>query len=228
MECCIIPTMLLRRAVRPLFRFAFHLLYHQLAFTYDLVSALVSRGHWRGWTRAAIPRLLGARVLEVPCGTGNLLLDLCMAGYAPIGVDLSPAMMRIAQGKLKRARGNAPLVRARVQALPFACGAFDSIVMTFPPEFIFDQGAFAELRRVLHDGGRLIWVDAGRLLPYDFPSRALNRALDTVSGESRFADVARELLTRAGFESSVEMVRDEASVVFVATATAFDNPMPLC
>ncbi len=211
--------MLLRRVLRPLLRFAFHLFYNPFAFIYDFVSAVVSRGHWREWTRAAIPRLAGARVLEVPCGTGNLLLDLVAAGYHPIGVDLSASMIKISRGKLRRANVEVPFIRARVQELPFACGAFDSIVMTFPADFIFDPRAFAEMRRVLVDRGRLIWVDAGRLLPHDAWSRVLNRAFDMVGGERRFQQIAQETLSRAGFESEIETVRDDASVVLVVTAT---------
>lgn len=209
---------MLRHAWRAFLRLAFHLFYNPFAFTYDFVSAIVSRGHWRAWTRAAIPRIVGTRVLEVPCGTGNLLLDLSAAGYAPIGVDLSAAMIRIARSKVQRTHAHARIVRARVQALPFARGAFDSIVMTFPAHFIFDPRAFAEMHRVLDDGGRLIWVDAGRLLPHDLWGRVLNRALDAVSGEGHFARVASELPARAGFEAQIEWVRDDASVVAVVTA----------
>jgi len=219
-------------------RFAFHLFYNSFAFTYDLVSAIVSRGHWRAWTRAALPHIVGARVLEIPCGTGNLLLDLRAAGYAPIGVDLSAAMLNITRGKFQRAAHperhpersvaeskeakskDAPILRARVQALPFSNRVFDSITMTFPPGFARDPRAFAELRRVLDDGGRLIWVDAARLLPRDGMSRLLNAALDAVGGSGApFEDFAHEILARAGFASKIERVQDDTSVVIVIVAT---------
>jgi ubiquinone/menaquinone biosynthesis C-methylase UbiE len=200
-------------------RFAFHLFYNPFAFSYDFVSALVSRGHWRAWTRAAIPHLVGSRVLEIPCGTGNLLLDLCAAGYAPIGVDLSPAMLRITQTKLRRANTVATLSRAQVQKLPFAAGVFDSVVMTFPPGFVHDPLTFTELHRVLADEGRLIWVDAGRLLRRDALSRVLDGALDAVGGSGLpFADFARSTMTPAGFDVRVEQVRDDASIIIVAIA----------
>ncbi|MBI4788520.1 MAG: methyltransferase domain-containing protein [Chloroflexi bacterium] len=227
-----------RRVIQPLLRFAFHLFYNPFAFTYDFVSAVVSRGHWRAWTRAAIPRITGTRVLEVPCGTGNLLLDLIAAGYTPVGVDLSPWMIRITRSKilakvpstpLRSAQDEPsqgfPLVRARVQRLPFPPRAFDTVIMTFPPELIYDPEALAEFRRVLDDQGRLIWVDAGRLLPFALWSRVLNRALDAVGGGDQesahrsFAERARELLAGGGFEAQTEWVRDDASIVAVVTAT---------
>jgi ubiquinone/menaquinone biosynthesis C-methylase UbiE len=199
-------------------RFAFHHFYNTFAFTYDFVSVIISRGHWRAWTRTAIPRIIGTRVLEIPCGTGNLLIDLRMAGYAPIGTDLSPSMLRITRGKMRQTNVNASILRARAQLLPFSNQSFDSIVMTFPPGFIYDPHVLAEFRRLLDDDGRLIWVDAGRLLPHDFFSRLLNHAFDAVGGDEKFSHGASELLTRAGFESKIETVRDEASVVMVAVA----------
>ncbi len=202
-----------------LLRLAFHLFYNPFAFTYDTVSAIVSRNHWRDWARAAIPCIVGTRVLEIPCGTGNLLLDLCAAGYRPIGVDLSAAMISISRRKLRNANGKARLARVRAQALPFPTAAFDSILMTFPPGFVFDPYALAELHRVLDERGRLIWVDAGRLLPRDAWSRALNAALDATSADGNFERVAQEVLSRAGFEAKVETVRDDASVVMVVIAT---------
>ena len=200
-------------------RLAFHLFYNSFAFTYDLVSAIVSRGQWRAWTRAALPHIVGARVLEIPCGTGNLLLDLRAAGYAPIGADLSAAMLNITRGKFRRAPVDAKILRVRAQVLPFPNRAFDSITMTFPPGFARDPRAFAELHRVLDDGGRLIWVDAGRLLPRDGISRLLNAALDAVGGSGiAFEDFACEMLARAGFASKIERVQDDTSVVIVVIA----------
>ena len=164
------------------------------------------------------------------------------AGYAPVGVDLSPAMIRITRAKILakvhrpadpsaslKTRGapsqGFPLVRARAQGLPFPARSFDTIIMTFPPEFIYDAEALAEFRRVLDDHGRLIWVDAGRLLPNALWSRLLNRALDAVGGGDEilardgFAHRAAKLLAPGGFEAETEWVRDDASVVAVVTAT---------
>jgi ubiquinone/menaquinone biosynthesis C-methylase UbiE len=222
---------MLRRLARPLLRFAFRQFYNTFAFTYDFVSSVVSRGQWRHWTRAAIPRIAGPRILEVPCGTGNLLLDLVAAGYSPVGLDLSVSMIGISRRKLARARARtrARLVRGRAQTLPFPSGSFDTIVMTFPPEFVYDPRALSEFSRVLVEGGRLVWVDAGRLLPRDAWEKLLNAALDAVSdgdgtSDGRFADAAVELLRRAGLATNLEWVRDETSIVAVLTGVKGAEP----
>ena len=210
--------MLLHRIPLRALRFGFHLFYNPFAFTYDFVSAFVSRGRWRAWTRAAITRLQGARILEVPCGTGNLLLDLRAAGYAPVGVDLSASMLRITRGKLRGA-GVLHLIRARAQALPFPNGAFDSIVMTFPPGFISDPAVVAELRRALDDRGRLIWVDAARFIKPSLWSRFVNPWIGFGGDETAYELQMAHALERAGFDAQIEWVGDDESVVAVAVGT---------
>ena len=173
-------------------RFGYKHFYNRFAFTYDFVSALVSRGDWRTWTAAALPFVRGPHILEVAFGTGNLQLDLHAAGFAPCGVDLSPYMVAITRRKLQARQLPLRLVRARAQQLPFPTGHFDSLVMTFPPGFITDALVLAELRRVLAPAGHLIWVDIPYLYPRDPWSRFLNWAFHITGGAAE--PPAREVL----------------------------------
>ncbi|MFQ6059029.1 MAG: class I SAM-dependent methyltransferase [Anaerolineae bacterium] len=162
--------------------FAFHLLYGPFAWAYDRVSWAVSRGEWRRWQRAVLPRLQGPRVLEIGFGTGDLLVDMAARGYQPWGIDLSPRMVALAARKLRSRGATAHLCRARAQALPFHDAAFDSVATTFPASFINEKETLWEIRRVLRPRGRLIIADGGRLLGRDPLSRFLNWALDVTSG----------------------------------------------
>ena len=45
----------IRREARP--SFAYELLYHPLAWSYDWVAALVSAGKWRDWVLTSLPYL---------------------------------------------------------------------------------------------------------------------------------------------------------------------------
>jgi ubiquinone/menaquinone biosynthesis C-methylase UbiE len=224
----------MRSPLAPLVRRFYKQLYNRFAFTYDLVSSIVSRGEWRAWTQAAIPFTQGhGRVLEIAFGTGNLLLDLLDSGLRPIGVELSPFMIEITQRKFKR-RGTSPsIIRAAVQRLPFPSGHFDSIVMTFPPGFAKDPIAMKEVGRALAEDGSVIWVDAPYLYPRDVWSRLLNWAF-TVTGEApqRCPDeekrlpnqdkpgesqesLPRELLPRDGWCWSVKRVNFQRGYVHV-------------
>jgi ubiquinone/menaquinone biosynthesis C-methylase UbiE len=170
---------------------------------------------------------VGPRVLEVPCGTGNLLLDMLAAGHAPVGVDLSSEMLGITLGKLRRNQRRAPLVRARAQRLPFASGTFDSVVMTFPPGFVSDATAFAEVRRVLDDRGRLIWVDSARFSRPPWWGRLVNEWIGFQGSTAVYETLMREVLAQAGLDARIEWVQDDSSAVVVAIATKAHAPNPL-
>lgn len=203
--------------------FAFEQFYTRFAFTYDAVSAIVSRGAWRAWIRAALPFVRGPRVLELAFGTGNLQVDLYAAGLNPYGIDLSPQMLGLARQKL-RARGlPARLARADVCALPFPSNFFSTLVMTFPPGFVFNPQALYEMWRVLEPQGRLVWVDAAFLESKDWYTRLLNRAFQITGGgadqtrRAHILDAARA--DGAPWHWRIETARLRASSVHIFIAS---------
>lgn len=138
-----------------LIRWLFQRLYHEFAWSYDLIAWLVSGGYWQRWVLAALPALRG-RVLELGCGPGYLQQALA-ARPGVAGLDASPAMLR------RAARFTNRLVRADARRLPFADASFDTVCATFPAEYILDPATHAEIRRVLAPDGQLVIVDGGRL-----------------------------------------------------------------
>ena len=143
-----------------LVRFGFRLLYYEFAWTYDVVSWVVSLGDWRRWQMAAIPFVSGRDVLEIGHGPGHMLLALQNARFEVIGLDLSPFMGRQAQNRTQR---TIPLVRGMVQDLPFEAAVFDTVLSTFPTDYIVDPATLAEVARVLRENGRFVIVPEGHL-----------------------------------------------------------------
>lgn len=187
----------MRQIWRALLRLGFQLLYREMAWSYDVVSWIVSLGRWRDWQRVAMRYAHGPRVLDLAFGTGNLMLDWYTAGAMPVGVDLSPQMARIAAGKLRARDLPLALVRGRAQALPFADAAFDGVISTFPAEFIVQRVVMKEVARVLRPGGRFVVVLGASLTGRDLLSRLIEW-LYFITGQRPPLPPAEELALPAG------------------------------
>lgn len=218
----------LNRSWYKLLRFGFRLLYNEMAWTYDSVSWLVSLGHWREWQRCAIPYLNGRMVLEIAHGPGHLLVDLRNSGYLVNGLDLSSYMGRQARKNLVRADLSVPLTRGDVGALPYASRSFESVVSTFPAEFIIYTDSIRELNRILVPGGRIVIVPEARLTGdgllrrfigwlFAITGQRTEPANDGwlaqlwVEAERRFRDI--------GLEATIEKVELEDSEAMVVVLT---------
>ncbi len=139
-------------------------------YLYRFASTVPFAGQWRAWQRLALPRLKGHDVLELGCGLGDLLVDMAEAGYACHAVEQSPEMVEAARAALKRhhLHKSAAVILGSAQHVPFSDEAFDTVVSTFPSEYMYDTDTIAEVTRVLRPEGRLIVVEGANLLPVGF------------------------------------------------------------
>ena len=142
---------------------AFDRLYHEFAWSYDIVAAAVSRGYWPRWIGAAIPFLGAGPILELGCGTGYLQTALARTTVPYAGLDASPQMLRRARRRLARAALHGHLMQGRAEALPFPDETFSDVVATFPAPYIVQRSTLAEVYRVLRPDGQLLIVDGGQL-----------------------------------------------------------------
>src|SRR5438309_7083456 len=95
----------------------------------------------------------GGVVLEIGCGSGMGLPYLQAHARITVGGDYTMGLLREARRHLP----DANLVRMDAQRLPFVEGAFDAVLMLEMIYYLADQeAAFAECRRVLKPGGRLM------------------------------------------------------------------------
>ncbi len=219
----------MKRAIRNrLLRFAFHLLYNRLAFTYDTVSRLVSLGQWRNWQRTVLPYLddIGSGViLELAHGTGALQVDLLRANCSTVAIDLSPNMGRIARKRLSREGLATDLLRADALSLPFGNGSFAAVISTFPASFILNKDCLVEICRVLELGGRAIIVMSAGL---EGPGlrREFIRFLYRITGQS--TGMASSVASKRAFEGyglSVEPIDVECKGS-VVQLIMLQKPMP--
>ena len=130
---------------------------------YDFINHLLSFNVDRGWRKALLRSLTPVlerpqpRVLDLCCGTGDVLLDLQTVSAAPImGADFCHPMLVSAQAKAAHAGFRAPLVEADALQLPFRDAVLDGISISFGFRNLanYDAG-LRELHRVLKPGGVL-------------------------------------------------------------------------
>jgi ubiquinone/menaquinone biosynthesis C-methylase UbiE len=174
--------------------------YDRLAAHYERALGPFER-RWLGRLRAealgALPA--DARLLEVGAGTG-LNFAHYPRGARGVASEPSREMLRVARGKRERPPG-VRLVQASAEALPFGDGVFDAAFATLvfcsvasPPE------AFAELRRVVRTGGRVVLLEHVRpagLLGYAFDALSL---LTVPLFEDHFNRRTAEEAGRAGLD----------------------------
>lgn len=151
--------------------------FEHIALRYDLANTVLSLGLHRRWKRALVEAVLprpGARirrlrteaagfVLDAGTGTGDLALLAVSGGARVIGVDMSPAMLRMAGRRSDRSGMKIALIRGDLSNLPLADGTVTSVMSAFVLRHLPDLGqAFGELRRVLISGGRIALLEFGR------------------------------------------------------------------
>jgi SAM-dependent methyltransferase len=148
-------------------------------------------------------------VLEVGCGTGRFLAAL--AGRAKAwGVDPSPEMLEVARGRVH----GAGLKLGSAEELPFKDRWFERAAMWLVVHLVERPRAFAELKRVLAPGGRLVIATFD---PVHFDAFWLNELFPSLEAidRARFptAEQLEEELGAAGFgEVRLTRLSQEASI----------------
>jgi ubiquinone/menaquinone biosynthesis C-methylase UbiE len=113
-------------------------------------------------TLAALPNIAGKAVADIGCGTGRYAIQLMRLGAERVaGVDLSPAMLAVAQQKAQKAE--LPIewgVGNLSEHIPIPDATLDAAVCALTLTFVASlRPAFAELARVLKPGGVLVISD---------------------------------------------------------------------
>jgi ubiquinone/menaquinone biosynthesis C-methylase UbiE len=203
--------------MRKLLGVFFHLLYHQFAWTYDLVAAVVSLGRWQDWVLQAQPFLSG-RVLEIGFGPGHLQVALNKSGMEAFGLDESRQMARQARRRLRRGKYPVRLTNGYAQNIPFPGESFDCVAATFPSEYIFEPPTLGEIRRVLRPGGKLLMLPSAWITGQGWLER-LAAELFRVTGQAAALELVlpgmKQRIAGAGFGVRHEMVQARGSKVLV-------------
>ena len=184
---------------------------------------------------SVIPFIEGNRILEIGHGPGHLQRILLSRNLLAVGIDESAQMGSLAKRNLTRfsdsstnnssrvnnehlAYTQVNLTRGIAQHLPFSSESFDTIVATFPTEYITDPHTLAEVKRCLLNRGRLI------VLPAALPKNPFLDWLFKVTHQSptEAVDVVKakfkEPFMDAGFKTEIETLDLKSGLLFIVLA----------
>jgi demethylmenaquinone methyltransferase/2-methoxy-6-polyprenyl-1,4-benzoquinol methylase len=139
-------------------------LFDRTATHYEWICRVMSLGLGQTYRRQALERsglTRGMRVLDVATGTGlvaRAAAEVVGSSRCVVGLDPSRGMLLEARKALP-----VPLVQGVGETLPFPGDSFDFISNAYALRHVGDlEGAFAEYRRVLKPGGRLLILEISR------------------------------------------------------------------
>ena len=139
-------------------------MFGRVAARYDLLNHLLSFNLDKRWRARTVQRvsdvlaLPGAKVLDLCCGTGDVLLSLEArgSGAAMFGSDFCHPMLIEARRKIAAHKLRSPLFEADALALPLAADSLDLITVAFGFRNLTNyRHGLEELARVLKPGGVL-------------------------------------------------------------------------
>jgi demethylmenaquinone methyltransferase/2-methoxy-6-polyprenyl-1,4-benzoquinol methylase len=154
-------------------------MFGRVAHRYDLANHLLSFNidrYWRSRTVAEVRSTLlrpNAKVLDICCGTGDLLIALESArGAACFGSDFCHPMLTAANRKLNRTGLRSTTFESDALRLPVRDASLDLITVAFGFRNLtnYDAG-LVEMRRALRPGG------VAAILEFSQPPNAAFRAL---------------------------------------------------
>jgi demethylmenaquinone methyltransferase/2-methoxy-6-polyprenyl-1,4-benzoquinol methylase len=136
-------------------------MFGRIAGRYDLLNHLLSFNMDKAWRARTVERVAdvlarpNARVLDLCCGTGDVLLALeDRGGRSVLGSDFCHPMLVEANHKIAVKRFKTPLFEADALSLPLADGSLDLITVAFGFRNLanYERG-MKEMLRVLKPGG---------------------------------------------------------------------------
>jgi demethylmenaquinone methyltransferase / 2-methoxy-6-polyprenyl-1,4-benzoquinol methylase len=140
-------------------------LFATIADRYDFITGFLSYGQDRRWKRRLIQlaRLQSSdRVLDLACGTGDIVSAAASHVQSAIGLDVTHRMLQLARDRSGPANAG-HYVTGDMLALPFPDRSFTLVTIGYGLRNVPDlQQSLREIRRVLTPHGRVLSLDFNR------------------------------------------------------------------
>ena len=155
-------------------------MFDSIAPGYDAFNHLTSLGADRAWRRRALREVVGPRVLDEACGTGDFAIAIAKhlgaqgQSASVVGVDISEGMLEVMRRKVEAAglsgavgteSGAGESVQAELGdccALQYPDASFNTVTVAFGVRNFEDrEKALKEVLRVLRPGGHFVMLELG-------------------------------------------------------------------
>ena len=142
-------------------------MFEKIAPRYDLLNRMLSLRQDVIWRRRMVSAMTvpeRGRVVDVACGTGDVIMEIRRQkgpGVKVTGIDFSPGMLSLAKGKVRRKDGrNIALLVGDALALPIHKATIDAVTIAFGIRNIHDKaGALRGFHEVLVPGGMVLVLE---------------------------------------------------------------------
>jgi len=156
----------------------------------------------------------GEQLLDLACGRGGYGLEIAArTGAVLVGVDFSTEAIRQAGENARRAGSTASFQVGELAATGLPAGSCAAVVCVDAIQFDPRPEAYAELRRVLRPGGRVVlttWEARDRADERVVPRL---RAVDTEAGLANAGFVEVEIRERAAWQAAERALWEEAAAL---------------
>jgi SAM-dependent methyltransferase len=169
--------------------------------------------------------VLGARVVDVGCGTGNAALLAAARGARVTGVDPARRLLEVARQEADRRGLEVTFLAGEAAALPLPDASADVVLSVFGVIFAPNaQTAAAELARVTARQGRIVlsaWIPRGAISETNRLGReAVTRALGAPAALPPFPWHDRDALAELFAPHGFSVTADEHSLSFTAASAS--------
>lgn len=207
-------------------------LFATIADRYDFITRFLSYGQDRRWKRALVARAAirpSDRVLDLACGTGDILFEAMQGGpRRAVGLDLTHRMIQLANQRAaatasRRHREPHPtFLVGDMLALPFGAGEFDVVTTGYGLRNVPQlPAAIQEIHRVLAAGGRVLSLDFNR--PSNPLLRGIYLAYLTVVGSALGLALHRDPDTYRYIPESIRNYPGAEGVAAMLEAAGFED-----
>jgi demethylmenaquinone methyltransferase/2-methoxy-6-polyprenyl-1,4-benzoquinol methylase len=134
-------------------------MFDRIAPRYDFMNRLITFGLDQRWRRKGLESVnVGTKdiLVDIACGTGDIVELASSMGATSIGLDFSSNMLHVAKSRLN----NVGFIKGDACLLPFKNASIDVVTCGFALRNFADLGnAVEEMGRALVPGGRLMFLE---------------------------------------------------------------------